>query len=161
MIEDSYRKAPHFETVAGALFPILDQTWATLFDLNLAIDKLFLQWAGFSGRIVLASDLDISGASWQRVLMICQQVGATTYLSGIGGLNYMNVPAFEAAGVKPLFQKYRHAEYPQMFPKIGFVAGLSALDLFMNVGTGDAAKEFILANSQWITSAELEEEKSH
>lgn len=160
MIEENYRKAPYFDAIAGALFPLLERTWTSLCELNLAIDKLFLEWTGFSGKIVLASDLDITGTGWQRVLEICQAVGATTYRSGIGARSYMNVPAFEAAGVKTLFQQYHHAEYPQRFPQLGFIAGLSALDLFMNVGTGDVAREFILANSRWATLAELPEETS-
>ncbi len=161
VIEENYRKAPNFDEVAGRLFPIFDHPWTKLVDLNLAIDHLFLQWAGFTGKTIRVSELEgIEGIGSQRVLKVCQAVGAKTYLSGIGALDYMNIPEFEQAGIKVLFQQYRHSEYPQQYPKAGFVPHLSALDFFMNVGVSAIAKEFIVAHSHWVTKAELQEEEA-
>jgi len=155
-IEENYRKAPHFDVVAPPLFNLLDRNWESLSPLNLAVDKLFLEFAGFSGRILSASEMEVPGTNWRKVLEICQALGADTYLSGLAGLDYMDLPTFDKAGIKVLFQQYEHGEYPQQFPKIGFVPRLSALDLFMNVGVGDTAKDFILSHSKWLTAAELE-----
>jgi hypothetical protein len=153
-IEGSYSKASCYGAVAPRLFELLDRTWPGLLELNLAVGRLFLEWAGFAGRIVLASELKIGATNWERILKICQAMGADTYLSGIGGLDYLNLSAFESAGIGVLFQHYQHGEYPQLFPKLGFIPRLSALDLFMNVGVGDIAREFILANSTWAPAAE-------
>ena len=159
-IEKNYRTAPHFDVVAARLFDILDRDWTNLMQLNLAIDELFLEFAGFSGRVVLASETGTEGTGSQRLLRICQAVGADTYRSGIGGLGYMDLPSFSEAGIKVLFQQYQHGEYPQRFPKVGFVPHLSAVDLFMNVGVGDAAKDFILSHSKWVDAAELEKNQA-
>ncbi len=156
-VEYNYRKAPYYDVVAPRLFDLLDRTWAGLRELNLAVDRLFLEWAGFAGRIVLASELKIEGVNWERLLGICQALGANTYLSGIGGLDYMNLSAFRDAGISVLFQRYQHGEYPQRFPELGFIPRLSALDLFMNVGVGDTARDFILSQSEWATATELDE----
>ena len=148
-IEDNYRKAPHFDAVGPPLLEILDRPWERLADLNLAVDRLFLDMAGFTGRVVRASELSVPGTNWERILGICQKLGAKRYLSGVGGRDYLNLPAFESAGVEVLFQNYQHKEYPQLFPKIGFLPRLSAVDLFMNVGPGERTREAILAGSRW------------
>lgn len=155
-IEQSYGKAPFFKQVADIVFPFFESPWEKLVDLNLAIDRAFLSMAGFTGRIVRSSEMNIAGASSDLILSICRELGAATYLSGIAGRDYLDLAAFEASGIQVLFQQYRHGEYPQRFPKVGFLPGLSALDLFMNVGTGNAAGSHILAHSLWLTSAELE-----
>ena len=104
--------------------------------------------------------MNVDGTNWQLVLEICRAVGADTYLSGIGGLNYLDLEAFDHAGVAVLFQQYEHAEYPQRFPKVGFTPRLSALDLFMNIGVGETAKEFILSHSRWLAAGELEKDST-
>ena len=90
-----------------------------------------------------------------NIVQYCRELGADTYLSGASGRDYLDVEALEQAGINILFQDYHHGEYPQMFPKCGFLPRLSALDLFMNLGQGETVKEHILSNSCWQTSAEL------
>ena len=155
-IEESYRKAPYFDVVAPPLFDLLDRNWESLLPLNLAVDKLFLEFGGFSGRVLSASEMEVPGTNWRKVLEICQALGADTYLSGLAGFDYMDLPAFDEAGIKVLFQQYQHGEYPQRFPKVGFTPRLSALDLFMNLGVGSNAKDFILSHSKWVDAVELE-----
>lgn len=154
-IEMNYSKAPFFQEVADTVFPILETPWKKLVDLNLALDRAFLSMALFSGRIVRSSEMKIIGSSSDLILSICRDLGADTYLSGVAGSDYLDLAAFETAGIKVLFQHYQHAEYPQRFPKVDFLPRLSALDLFMNVGTGDAAISHILKKSSWATAAEL------
>jgi len=155
-IEQNYGKAPFFKQVADILFPILEIAWENLADLNLAVDKAFLAMAGFAGRIVRSSEMNSAGSSSELVLNICRMLGADTYLSGIAGYDYIDRASFEASRIQVLFQQYRYGEYPQRFSKVGFLPRLSALDLFMNVGTGEAAAGHILTNSQWVTAAELQ-----
>jgi hypothetical protein len=158
-IEQNYHKARFFETFAPRLFELLDRDWDGLLELNLAIDELFLELAGFQGRIVRASEMDVQGTSWRCVLGICQALGATTYLSGIRGYDYLELSAFAEAGIDVVFQRYEHRPYPQLFPTLGFVPRLSALDLFANVGTGDAARDCMLSNSRWATAGEVQRER--
>lgn len=151
-IAESYVRAPHYEAVAPELFALVEEASESLLELNLAVDRLFFRWAGFAGRIVLASELDVPGTGSERVLNLCRALGATRYLSGISGADYLEVPTFEAAGIEVLFQQYQHQSYPQLYPKLGFLPRLSALDLFMNLGPGEAAREAILAGSRWAAT---------
>ncbi|MEX0936311.1 MAG: WbqC family protein [Pirellulales bacterium] len=159
-IEDNYRKAPHFEAVAPPLFELLERDWQRLFDLNLAIDELFFGWAGMQGRVVGSSELAVEGSNWQRILNLCTKLGATTYLSGAAGFDYLDLAAFRQAGVEVQFQQYRHDEYPQLFPKAGFVPRLSALDLFMNVGTGEPARQAMVDRGGWLTADQLSAQRA-
>jgi len=151
----NYSKAPFFQEVADIVFPILESPWEKLVDLNLALDRAFLSMAGFTGSIVCSSEMNIDETNSDLILSICRDLGADTYLSGVAGYDYLKLDDFDASGIKVIFQQYRHAEYPQRFPKAGFLQRLSALDLFMNVGMGDAASSHILKNSSWATAAEL------
>ena len=155
-IEMNYRKAPFLRRSPILCSRFWKAPGRNYVDLNLALDGAFLSMAGFTGSIVRSSEMNIDETSSDLILNICRALGAQTYLSGIAGYDYLKLADFDASGIKVIFQQYRHAEYPQRFPKAGFLHRLSALDLFMNVGTGDAAINHILANSRWATATELE-----
>lgn len=148
-IEENYKKAPQFDAIAPRLLDVLDRPWERLLDLNLEIDALLLEWAGFAGRIVRSSEMQVEGTNWERILNLCRSLGATTYLSGPAGADYLDLDAFAAAGVAVRLQNYQHTEYPQLFPKAGFIPRLSAIDLFMNVGVGEPARHAMLERGTW------------
>jgi len=154
-IEENYRRAPHFKAVAPPVFAAIDDAGESLAELNAAVDRLFLDWAGFRGQTILASSLETRGSGSQRVLNLCRALGAEAYLSGIGGRDYLQLDAFAEAGIEVLFQQYDHRPYPQQFASLGFLPHLSALDLFMNVGCGEPAREQILAGSCWLAPEAL------
>lgn len=51
----------------------------------------------------------------------------------------MDMDLFKKAGIEVIFQLPKITEYPQLWPKVGFIPGLSALDLLLNLGP-DAAE---------------------
>jgi len=154
-IEMSYSRAPHFDQVSARLFDLLDREWKALLDLNLAIDALFFEFVGLQSRIVRASALPVSGENSDRILALCTELGAHTYLSGRAGADYLDLPRFVERGIEVLFQDYRHPEYPQQYPAIGFLPRLSSLDLFMNVGIGEKARAAIQQGGDWRTQHAL------
>ena len=75
------------------------------------------------------------GAASDLVLNLCLEAGATRYLSGTGGKNYIEPEAFEKAGVEIVYRPSVLPEaYPQLFPQAGFINHLSALDIILNCG---------------------------
>jgi hypothetical protein len=46
----------------------------------------------------------------------------------------MNLDDFAVAGMDVVFQEYKNVEYAQLYPKVGFVADLSIVDLLFNCG---------------------------
>lgn len=135
-IELAYAKAPYFGLYYNQLRDILSHEWRYLAGLDRALLDWLLRKLGLSIPIHSASEngFDFEGEKSCLVLDMCVKTGATEYIFGSQGRGYADVAAFEAAGVKPVFQDYRHPVYPQLHGD--FVAGLSVLDLLMNVGPG-------------------------
>ena len=72
------------------------------------------------------------------MLSICKALGATNYLSGPRGRDYINQELFHESGVNISFANYNELlEYPQVHG--GFVGNVSVLDLIFNV-TEDIGK---------------------
>ena len=63
---------------------------------------------------------------------LCIKVGATTYLSGPFGRDYLDASAFEKAGIELLYHDYIHPKYSQCFD--GFEPYMSVIDLLFNHG---------------------------
>ena len=76
-----------------------------------------------------------TGAASDLVLNLCLEVGATRYLTGIGGKNYLDPESFGKAGVEIVYRpSVLPVAYPQLFPQVGFINQLSALDIVLNCG---------------------------
>jgi hypothetical protein len=77
----------------------------------------------------------------ERLLAICRQCDATTYLSGPAAASYLDVELFERSGVSVEFMRYDgYPEYSQPYPP--FEHGVSVLDLLLCAGT--SAGEYLL-----------------
>jgi hypothetical protein len=80
--------------------------------------------------------MGVGGHSSDLILNLCKEVGATRYISGIGGRNYLKEGDFEDAGIEILYQPPVLPEaYPQTFPQVDFIGDLSAIDILFNCGT--------------------------
>ncbi|OQY69924.1 MAG: hypothetical protein B6D44_16830 [Ignavibacteriales bacterium UTCHB2] len=93
-------------------------------------------------KLSRSSDLKKVGAKDDLVLEICRALSADTYISGMGGLNYMkNYDKFDESGINIRFIKYTPIIYKQS-PEFRFVPGLSAIDLIMFNGVEQSQKIF-------------------
>ena len=87
---------------------------------------------GIATRLVLASELDVSGSSTQLMINLTRAVGGDVYLSGPTGRKYLEPELFADAGVELRYHEFTPFEYPQLYG--AFVPGLSCLDYLANVG---------------------------
>jgi hypothetical protein len=131
-IVQSYARAAGTAATIAALEPVLQQDWESLADLNAAVLDLLLRAFAIDVPVVRSSTLAASGQKQDRVLAICAELGATTYLSGRGAAVYQEPAAFEALGISLDYQNYRAPDYPQCHMGLGFVPHLSSLDLALN-----------------------------
>ena len=139
-LEWNYRKAPHFENLYPELKAVLQQPWSYLVDLNIDLTAWLLRRLDVSVPVIRASELGAVEGSGSRLLSdLCRAVGATTYLSGPLGRNYISTADFTEAGVQVAFHDYVHPVYPQLHG--GFLSNLSSIDLMFNVGPD--AKAFL------------------
>jgi len=133
-IELAYKKTPYFDQHFNGVGAVLDlyENGGLLIDLNLDLLRYFMRALRIQTRIVRASDYTFRGTKSDLVLDMCKQLGATTYIFGGEGEGYADKQGFLNEGVTPVFQKYEHPKYPQLYPP--FSSHMSILDLLMNCG---------------------------
>jgi hypothetical protein len=134
-IQQSYRKAAAFEAHAADLEQLYSQEWASLNELNTRVFMLMLRWLGLERPIMRSSQMEAKGRGSELVLNLCREAGATRYISGTGGHNYLDERAFQDAGIDVVYRPpVLPGPYPQQYPQAGFLNSLSALDVILNCG---------------------------
>jgi hypothetical protein len=132
LLRENYRQAPYF----GEVFPCVESLYGRaderMVDMNLASIDLLQDLLGIEIPRVLSSSLEPQGSSNEMLVDLLRKCGATHYLSGLGARAYLDGLPFAAAGVKVLWQSFRHPVYPQLHGD--FVPELSAIDLLFNCG---------------------------
>jgi hypothetical protein len=128
----NYSRAPFWKTYGPALEELLLRPWEKLVDLNLALIEWLWRSFGITTPTRRASTLGVEGKKSGLLLDICRKTGATVYLSGPSGRDYIEQSLFTDAGVGIEFHEFHHPQYPQRFSP--FVGGLASLDLLLNEG---------------------------
>jgi hypothetical protein len=105
-------------------------------DLNVHIIEYILKQLDIRTPIHFESALDIKNTKTDRIIEICRKLKADTYLSGIGGKDYLEEGKFSQAGLKLIYQDFRHPVYQQQFMENekDFLPYMSILDLLFNEG---------------------------
>jgi len=135
----AYQSAPHFLAREAALSEILETRWERLEELNHRLIDFCRDALGIRTPMLGSSELKISGAKSDMVLNMCREVGADVYLAGAGASKgYLDVPAFERAGIRVVWQDFAHPRYPQHPASGVFIEKLSALDFIFNCGPESA-----------------------
>jgi hypothetical protein len=128
----SCKKAPFFDKYSEFIKSILEQEWAYICELNIAIITKFLKFLNLNPLIVKASDLGVEGKGAELLLNICRKLEAKVYISGISGREYLNIESFKEAGIEVIFQEFRHPIYQQLYQP--FIPCMSITDLLFNYG---------------------------
>lgn len=136
-LKTHYGRAPHWDRYAGDLEILYTRRWEWLLDVDLHVLELARGWLGITVPILRSSTLGLTGQKTDRILDLCQKVGAKVYLSGKGGsTGYLDVDQLARGGVTTAWQAFTHPTYPQRYPDQGFVPYLAFLDLLLNCGPG-------------------------
>jgi hypothetical protein len=128
----SYCKAPYWPDYQDFFEQSYDLEWNKLSDLSLHFILRIKEYLKIKTPLVMASNLKASGTKSDLILAQCKEVGATTYLSGIGAKDYLEVEKFERQGINVVFQDFRHPVYKQLYGE--FIPCLSAVDYLFNTG---------------------------
>ena len=145
-IQQNYARAPFLALFNEGLRPILEQPRANLAELNIATTEWLFGCLGIESKRMRASELDAIGVRDDMVISLCKEVGATIYLSGQGAKSYQDKDKFRAEGIELRYYEYHNQPYRQCHDEAGFVSGISALDLILNVGP--QAREVMLAGER-------------
>lgn len=133
----NYRKAPFFDRYLPDMERIYSTVWEYLAPLNMEVTRTMMRWLHIDVPVVTANELQVTGSSSELILNICRKTGATTYLSGLGGKNYLDESAFKREGIAVEYVAPKlPTQYPQLFPEVSYLPDLSALDIILNCGEG-------------------------
>jgi hypothetical protein len=130
----NYARAPHFGTFQAAIRDIYNRCETRYLS---EVNRLFIvgicELLGVSTRLTNSSDYDASGVKTARLVSLCEQAGATTYLSGPSARAYLDEAAFAERGIAVEYMNYDgYPEYPQLYPP--FEHAVTVLDLLFNTG---------------------------
>lgn len=132
-IELNYSKAPFFKDYAETISAVYRSEWEFLSHLSIELIRKIAEILKITVPIKIASELNVTGKATDYVIDICRKTGATTYLSGIHGRDYLDISKFSAAGIDLEFQEFTCPQYKQIDYK-DFIPNLSIIDMLFNCG---------------------------
>jgi hypothetical protein len=137
-LELNYCKAHYFEQYFPYFQKALDQSWERLSDVNIHFVRLIIELLGIKTKVVLSSEYEAVEHKTMRLVDLCKYFNAETYLSGEGGMAYLDEEQFKRHHINVIVQKYQHPIYPQRWihksNTEGFISHLSVIDLLFNCG---------------------------
>jgi hypothetical protein len=139
----NYAKARYFAEHAPFIEHVYSRQWTALNDLMRDITTYMLAAFSITTPVLYSSEMGVEGKKDELIVALCRTVGATTYLSGPLGRDYLREHLFKEAGIRVAYHEYRHPTYQQIYD--GFEPYMSALDLLMNCGPQSLK---ILTNNQ-------------
>lgn len=130
----NYGKVPCFHEVG----PLFEEIYATLDERRLSdVNRRFISAVcdtlGIHTRITCSTEYRLAEGRNERLIDLCQQVGADVYLSGPAAKAYLDENLFRAHGVQVEYVDYSgYVEYQQLYPP--FEHAVTILDLLFHHG---------------------------
>lgn len=130
-LRHAYARAPQFSEVYSLVEAVVHSGSTSIADLAVESLKAVMSYADLRTSIRPTSRVyDNAQLTGQhRILDICRQEGADTYVNLPGGKSLYDRAAFAAKGVDLLFIEMNDVAYPQF--RCDFVPNLSVLDVLM------------------------------
>ena len=140
-IAATYGRAPFFRQFADQFEPL----YASMAEPHLSrINRVLLEAVcgvlGICTTLSWSMDYKLEAGRTERLVGICRQAGASTYVSGPSARDYIDAECFHAAGIGLEFFDYDgYPEYPQLYGP--FEHRVSIIDLLCQ--TGPEAPRFL------------------
>jgi hypothetical protein len=134
----NYSRAKHFAEYAPDILGLLENRQEKLVDLTTEIILHLRDILGITTSIVYASELLADGKKAELLANICEELGASEYVSPPGSRNYLDgTDVFKCRGISYRYFEYEHPVYPQLYGE--FLPYMSAIDAIFNCGRESAA----------------------
>jgi hypothetical protein len=131
-IEMNYSRTMYFKEIFPEFKEIILKEYNNFSELNIMINKWICSNFGFETKFYCSSEMNIKTAKEERVLDICEAVGADIYLSGNGARVYQREEHFCNRGITLQYTDYNPIVYNQLWNE--FIPNLSILDYIFNYG---------------------------
>ena len=135
----NYRRSPFFDHYIEMFEQIYENDWESIAELNIHVIERLKAALGLDEKpAIRSSSLELRDDPTDRLIDICKELKADTYLSGQDGIKYMDLGRFQDNGIAVIIQDFKHPVYPQMFD--GFESNMSVVDMLFNCGPGSMDK---------------------
>jgi hypothetical protein len=133
-IKNFYTRAPFFNTYKAFFEELyLGCEEEDLSQINFRFLSALCDLLGITTCLSWSSHYELPAGRTERLVALCQQAGATDYLSGPAAQSYLDEVQFATAGISVEWMDYSgYPEYQQLFPP--FESALSIVDLILNTG---------------------------
>lgn len=132
-IKQFYSKAAYFNQYYTRIEELISNDSIFLVPFIDLINKNLFEMLSIETKMIYSSSMsEINSQKDDLILDLCRNVGATRYISGPFGRDYLDISKFKKNDIELLFHDYKHPEYKQQFG--GFSPYLSIIDLLFNHG---------------------------
>lgn len=137
-ITHSYSKAPFFHQYRERLQHLYrSSTDKYLSQINHRFITAICEILGITTKMSWSTDYKLTAGKTQRIVDLCEQAGATEYISGPAAKAYIDDDLFRAKGIAVSYIDYSgYLEYHQLYPP--FDHNVSVIDLILNEGPNAA-----------------------
>jgi len=141
-INESYKKAPEFESVFPLISEILNYDEDNLFSFIFNSITCVCNFLEINTEFIISSSLSIDHnlRAQDKVIAICKELGTTTYINPSGGIELYSKETFNQNNINLKFIKPGNIEYQQF--NNAFVPWLSIIDVMMFNGK-EKIKEYL------------------
>ncbi|WP_114327640.1 WbqC family protein [Candidatus Colwellia aromaticivorans] len=138
-IAQTYAKSECYKDYADEVLATYEaaKSLTKLSDINLLFIKWINKKLGITTNIHSSTDFNLEEDRIDRLVSICEQLNANTYLSGPAAKNYLDEQRFTDKSIAIEWMEYSgYPEYPQFGTE--FQHGVSVLDLLFHTGSNAA-----------------------
>jgi hypothetical protein len=133
-LEHAYGAAPGFDEYRSTFERLYRESDERLLS---RVNRRFLAaicgLLGIRTRLSWSTDYAARGSRTERIVSLCQSVGASAYVSGPSARTYLDESAFARSGIELRYMDYsEYREYEQLYPP--FLHEVSVLDLLFHTG---------------------------
>ena len=149
-LQANYSQTLGFQLWQQELRDLLHSNPTTLAELSIASTEWMLEKLNVQTKRMRASEIEgVGGQASKLVASICKALGAKTYLTGTGALDYLELSDFEAISCDVNVQHWEEPFFygQQWWDEVGFIPGLSTLDLLLNCP--QEASDMIASAGSW------------
>ncbi len=132
-LREQYAYAPYRDDYLPAIEAIYAGHHSRLVDLNLELIRFLWEALGIQSKLIVQSELGISGTGTDLLVSICRALGADTYLTLPFVEKFLDTAQFQQADISVYFAQFRPPIYPQLWGDFRY--NLSTVDLLLNCGT--------------------------
>lgn len=158
-LQQCYRDTPGYARHAHFFEELYQRSWRHLVDLNLAVIEYLCRCFDVRTPRLRSSALQLTAAKSALLVQLCRAVGGREYVSGPGGMSYVDDALLAASGVRSTYARYEPARYPRGGRT--FVANLSAVDLLFHAEADADAGRVVRASIAGPPGPRNDSRRSH